>query len=70
MWQGVVSGIKFEKHLVYCQACCLVFGEMLPPGIDTIIASSRTRQKGIPGIGLCAPASVWLGDLQWAIPMV
>lgn len=47
-----------------------MFGEMLPPGIDTIIVSSRTRQKGIPGIGLSAPASVWLGDVQWAIPTV
>lgn len=42
----------------------------MPPGIDTIIVSSRTSQKGIPDIGLCAPASVWLGDVQWAIPTV
>lgn len=38
--------------------------EMLPLVTDTIIISSRTSKKGIPGSGLCSLGSAW------AIPMV
>lgn len=44
--------------------------EMLPLVTDTITISSRASKKGIPGSGLCSPASAWLEDVQWAIPMV
>lgn len=43
---------------------------VLPLVTEAIIISSRTSKKGIPGSGLCSPASAWLEDVQWAIPMV
>lgn len=44
--------------------------KMLPLVTDTIIISIRTSKEGIPGSGLFSPASSWLEDVQWAIPMV